>query len=391
MARVAIVLSGVTSEHVGGAERFFSDFYEIYNKQPQQKHSVFFMTDTTTFQILNKKLSKLNNPSKLIFIPLFHNRFKNALEAIAFITKIIKHRINILHVGSYGKHYYHLLKALRYLPSVWRPKLVINIVDCEVPYVLNDTASPKYNGYYAKYAPLFKTIHIDAIYSWYLLFGEFMKTSCLFNGKKPYFEAVNTRFSDTERFVPAPEKKNLIIYAARLTDQKKPLFFLSAIELLKQMNLPELNDWKFVIYGNGQLEEKVKTFINDNEIGHLVEHHSSTDLAQVFAQTSCFVSTQDFENFPSLSMCEAMAAGNAVIARNVGQTGYFVLDSVNGFLLKQDTPEDLADTIVKYIRTSSAKRKEMQDESIRLTKKVHTAGNFILQIDAFWTNVLNLK
>ncbi len=83
-----------------------------------------------------------------------------------------------------------------------------------------------------------------------------------------------------------------------------------------------------------------------------------------------------------------MAAGNAIIARNVGQTHFFVKNNKNGFLLDRDIPEDLADKLENYISNE-----ELHDsfarESIRLIKEVHTSRNFIDQIDNFWSMIIN--
>ena len=52
-------------------------------------------------------------------------------------------------------------------------------------------------------------------------------------------------------------------------------------------------------------------------------------------------------------MNEAMAAGNVIIARDVGQTNLFVKDSLNGLLLKSDNPTGLADAIKWFINNPS--------------------------------------
>jgi glycosyltransferase involved in cell wall biosynthesis len=386
--RIGIVFTGVENEFVGGAERFFADFYDIYNSQAIKQNDVFFITNKESFSVFTEKLQKLHHKNNIILIPNFNNRFKKVLESIVFLLKIVCNRIDIIHIGSYGRHYFHLLDSVKFLPRFLKPKVVINIVDCEIPYILSDSNNSKYNAYQAKYRPLFRDIKIDAIYSWYKLFGEFAKSTNLINSK-PYIECVATRFSDTKRFVSSVEKKNEIVFAARLTQQKRPLFFLQAIHILKETYLHQIDGWKFLIYGKGPLENEVNEFITENNLQNLVSCHSNSDLSKVFSETKCFVSTQDYENFPSLSMCEAMAAGNAVIARNVGQTDYFVKHQTNGYVLDEDSPNGLSNAIKKYISNPQL-HLSMQKESIRLTKEVHTANNFIRDIDVFWKKVKEL-
>ena len=386
--RVAIIFTGVANEFVGGAERFFADFYDIYNQQGQPKNNLFFMTNKQSLTVYTHKLNKLNFKNNILLIPNFNNRFKYKLEPFFFILKLLFNRIDILHVGSYGHQYYHLLKSTELIPKFLRPKIIVNIVDCEIPYILKDTNSPKYKGYITKYGPLFNTVKVDGVYSWYKLFKEFAESEKSIKSQ-PYIEVVKTRFSDTSRFIASQHKKNEIVYAARLTEQKQPLFFLEAIKILKASGEEDISGWNFKIYGNGPLENDVKNYIERNGLMELVSYHSNSDLSSVFANSKCFVSTQDHENFPSLSMCEAMAAGNAVIARNVGQTDYFVKHQKNGFILDNDTPASLAKAMHTYI-SSPQLHKPMQNESIRLTKEVHTADNFIRDIDNFWKKVKQL-
>jgi glycosyltransferase involved in cell wall biosynthesis len=385
--RIGILFTGVENEFIGGAERFFADFYDIYNSEKEKANEVFFITDKDSFFVFREKLKKLRYNENVIFIPNFKNRHKYKLESIIFIGKVLFNRIDIIHVGSYGRQYFHLLNSIKFLPQYLRPKIVINIVDCEIPYALKEPLSLKYKEYKIKYDPLFEKIKINAIYSWYKLFKEFADSNNIIKSN-PYIECVATRFSDTERFIPSINKKNEIIFAARLNQQKQPLFFLQAIQILKKDFFDQVKEWKFLIYGKGPLEGVVKKFIQENNLEDVVSLRASSDLSQVFAHTKCFVSTQDYENFPSLSMCEAMAAGNAIIARNVGQTEYFVKHNKNGFLIGEDTPQGLADVLKMYISNTHL-HQDMQNESIRLTKDEHTAPNFIKDIDQFWSKVHN--
>ena len=127
--------------------------------------------------------------------------------------------------------------------------------------------------------------------------------------------------------------------------------------------------------------------IDQYKLNHILSLKTNGNLEEVFPYTSCYVSTQDYENFPSLSMMEAMACGNAVISRNVGQTSLMVKDEQNGLLLKEDTPEGLAEMLKKYIKSSDEQHLSMQKESIRIVEEVHTPTSFISQIEDFWMNL----
>jgi glycosyltransferase involved in cell wall biosynthesis len=113
-------------------------------------------------------------------------------------------------------------------------------------------------------------------------------------------------------------------------------------------------------------------------------------MTHIFEESKCFISTQDFENFPSLAMNEAMAAGNAIISRNVGQTNLFVKHLINGVLTDSDTAEGLASAIEYYI-SHPQMHEGMQNESIRLTEEVHTFENFKFQIENFWDKTIHFN
>ena len=89
-------------------------------------------------------------------------------------------------------------------------------------------------------------------------------------------------------------------------------------------------------------------------------------------------------------MNEAMAAGNAIISRDVGQTNLFVKDAINGLLLKQDNETGMADAMEYYIRHPEM-HDQMGRESVKLTKEVHTFDNFKKQIESFWGRTLELS
>jgi glycosyltransferase involved in cell wall biosynthesis len=163
--------------------------------------------------------------------------------------------------------------------------------------------------------------------------------------------------------------------------------FVESLNILKQRSA-EIKNWKFFMYGKGHQEEEVLSKIKEYGLSEIltVSHHH--DLTKVFEESKCFVSTQDFENFPSLAMNEAMSAGNAIIARNVGQTELFVKHMKNGLLAEPDNEIGLANAIEFYIKHPEL-HESMAKESIRLTEEVHTFSNFKTQIETFWDHTLN--
>lgn len=164
--------------------------------------------------------------------------------------------------------------------------------------------------------------------------------------------------------------------------------FLKSINDLYKSDSKVLEGWKVKVYGKGPLKDACETFINTNQLGHIVSMHESSKMGDHFLKSKLFVSTQDFENFPSLSMAEAMACGNAVIARNVGQTNYFLEDGRNGYMAAEDG-SDLSKKIEQYL-LSTDQHFMFSENSKKLIKERHNVRNFISQTDKFWNQMLSL-
>jgi glycosyltransferase involved in cell wall biosynthesis len=380
---------GVTSRDCGGAERFFSDFFSRYKEDISVSHRLYFFCDSDTRRNV-ALLGKLRTEQDVILLRNWSNRLKNILEPLQFILKILRHRIRIVHVTSYTVAFYPRISWISRIPRAWRPKLVLTIVDCLVPHILRDPAHPKHAHYVDKYMPFFRDLPVNAVLSWYWAFVDYVREFSPFR-KLPLLHAISCRYADVDAAtsVDFERKAPVIVWAARLTIEKRPLMFLAALKQLKDCNV-HLGEWSFEMYGDGELTYEVRSFIGANGLGEIVSYHGSQVLDPVFMRSKCFVSTQDHENFPSLSMMEAMQYGNAVISRNVGQTSLLVKDGANGILLAEDTVSGLVDAIRKFIDLQVVHPK-MAYESVRLMTEVHNYENFRKEIDQFWLDVARSK
>ena len=87
-------------------------------------------------------------------------------------------------------------------------------------------------------------------------------------------------------------------------------------------------------------------------------------------------------------MIEAMAAGNAIVAENYGQTSEFVKNGKNGFALDEPATADaFADAIADYL-AHPEKHERMAAQSRQLAIEVHTIDHFADDIMAFWSEVV---
>ena len=209
MKNIAFIFTGIGNiKGGGGAERFFSDFYDQYQTS-NKKYNLFFINDEDS-------LINLNDVDQL-------NYKKN----------VITYKINILQIPLYNLHYFPLIKAIDSFPSWLRPKIIYTITVSFIPHYYNNDNGRGYN-FKTILEPLFQRIKIDAIISWYELFKEFAETNNLIKSKAPIY-CIQSRYSG-KKFNTSVVKQNNIVYAGRLTIAKRPLMFVEALKILKEKN-----------------------------------------------------------------------------------------------------------------------------------------------------------
>jgi glycosyltransferase involved in cell wall biosynthesis len=134
-----------------------------------------------------------------------------------------------------------------------------------------------------------------------------------------------------------------ISYASRLEPDKNPILFLEAVKKIHS----EYPHVKFHLLGEGSLVYEIENFIAGSRLGDTVDFRFHPNPPEIFAKTSVFITLQSNTNYPSQSVLEAMACGNAVIAGNTGDTNLLINES-NGLLINLNIDE-LAGAMKKLI------------------------------------------
>lgn len=177
-------------------------------------------------------------------------------------------------------------------------------------------------------------------------------------------------FTDYSKFVPSRTKKKDIVFLSRLTSDKNPMLLLESLRILKEQKILP-NDFTFYIYGEGYLESEIKKYIMANSL-YFVEFKGLTkEPWKVLNESSIFLSLQSINNYPSQSLLEAMASGNAIIATDVGETRKLV-DETMGYLV-ETSPEGLAIGLQKIFENKNkiklfgenARAKALNEHSIQ--------------------------
>ncbi|HEY5125294.1 MAG TPA: glycosyltransferase [Ignavibacteria bacterium] len=140
-------------------------------------------------------------------------------------------------------------------------------------------------------------------------------------------------FSDYSKCILGDKKDFLVSYAARIFPDKNPMLYLEASKIIVE-KYPFV---KFNLFGDGlaNLHREIIDFIDLNKLKDNVLFGFHPNPTEVFSKSIVFVSIQTTNNYPSQSVLEAMACGNAIIASDVGDTRMFVNDEV-GILIPLD-------------------------------------------------------
>jgi glycosyltransferase involved in cell wall biosynthesis len=387
--RVALVLITVGDlGGSGGTERHFSDLFEFLRRRDPGAADL--VTSATAVRRL-REAGRLANADGIIALPLGGQpaRTKAGIlwMTLVLLWTTIRRRWDVVHLCQPTPAYLPYAAALTWLPRFLRPRVTMTVVDCTLAHNMMTSAPPadlyerqvvEAHRMYARWTRL------DGIYSWYRAFVAAATRQEAFD--TAIVRAAAYCFTDVGRFAPGA-KEPLVVFAGRFSAQKRPLLFVDAIDSLCRRYPDTAAPWRFAMYGGGLLEAEVRERIAAHGLSGRIELTRTPDMAPVFARSKVFVSTQAYDNFTSLAMLEAMAAGNAIVAEDTGQTAEFVKTGANGYLVPAPATADaFADAIVEYIAHPEA-HERMAAASRALATDVHTIEHFADDITLFWSEV----
>jgi len=328
--RVGIVLAGGSTEGSGGTGRRFARIFRFFQQQ-NGNNNVFLLTYGSMLALMRKSLIDIGNKNVLLFKqePCFKDlsyadKYLHYLKLSRILRNLAyQNQIDILHFT---------LPYSMFLPFLFLKNRITLIFSMTA--VVASLANQSWKTKLAYRIYLQKVDIIDTLYS------DFAKTYPIYRRKT---RVSPCSFTDYTRFYPSQRKQRLVVFAGRLEPFKNPLLFLeTALSLSKYLRQKR---WQFIILGKGELEEELRTLIHIHRIGDIVSLNAIPDTSTVLNKSSIFVSLQQQENYPSQSLLEAMAAGNAIIAADVGETRRLA-NQENAILIKEQSANTLSQAIL---------------------------------------------
>lgn len=370
----------------GGAERLFSHLHEyLQDKRGPQTTLVTAASSLSQLRLAGrlpdgrgvKALSLGETPGR--------GKLSVAWMTLRLLAETVAGRYDLVHICLPSPIYAPFAATLRLMPRALRPRLALTVIDCTLASSLDTPPLDIYERQVLDAHRLFaRWTRPDGVLSWYQAFVDAAGRTKSFP-RQTLVRAAKYCFTEPARFTPGA-KERLIVFAGRLSHQKRPLLFVDAVAQVCRQHPDLTAGWRFELYGKGVLDRELSERIDAHGLRQVLTCHHTADMAPVLARSRVFVSTQALENFTSLAMLEAMAAGNAVIAEDVGQTREFVRQGINGLVVAEASPQSFAEAIAEYLRHPE-RRDAMAAASRAIATDVHTIEHFADDITAFWRDV----
>jgi glycosyltransferase involved in cell wall biosynthesis len=319
---------------VGGA-----DNYNIDLIKQLQKHG-WGISIITTLPDSNPWMAEFLQQTPDIFTL---NNFIQLSDYPRFFHYFIRSRQIDAVMISHSEIGYHLLPFLR---SVF-PDLAILDYCHIIEEHWKGGGYPRISSVYSDIIDLTLTSS-DELTSWMVNQGiskEKVKT-CYINIDVDFWKPDEQLRKKTRSSLSIREDTVMLLYAARICEQKKPLVFGEVIKRLNDLG----SNIQVVVAGDGDEMPALRDFIEGNQLDnvHLLGSASSAKIQELMAAADIFFLPSAWEGI-ALTLYEAMASGLPVVAADVGGQRELVTTEC-GFLVSGDNPKMLVKEYVEILQ-----------------------------------------
>lgn len=327
---------------LGGADKFNLDLVEGLKRKDWQLSIACTKPGDQPWENLFKQHTR-----DIFYFPNYslESGFYNLLEHL-----VVTRKPSVIFISNTGYGYFAIPFIRQRFPHI----PVVDYLHCEDP--------GWFNGGYPTFSSIFTGLLDKTFVS-----SEHLKNWCIELGTLREKIRVAYTNIDSDLVKRDPETRNklrnalnipvdcpVILYVARLTQQKQPLLLLSSIEKLYEKN----RDFKLIVIGDGPDKplflKKLKKLEAKRNIVYLGSLSNSQVKEYMDAADIFFLPTA-FEGI-ALSIFEAMAKELPVVAAQVGGQSELVIDGC-GFLVKPADPmqdaslyADHLHHLVKYLQ-----------------------------------------
>lgn len=378
-----------TSGLFGGAERRFTNLFRyLYKERPQ---SAFFFVSSDLLSRITSLHPDYPLDNLLPVVDAIPARGRSEPGARHAVVSGMENPSVSRKLHRYLRNYYIQYRIYRRIEA-YRRKLNINVLmgvfSGILPLYFYLAKENRSTGIiFSDMDSWFSNVHCEGQELWYRKYSTFnfgLENSDHVDFLSPFVlngvreRGINLRersvsvapssFADYSQCESGDKSRFQVAFSARLEKDKNPEVFLEAALRLSE-KYPEI---VFHIMGEGRLSESIRERAKNSGRTNIIFHGFHPMPSRILAQTSVFVSVQSTNNYPSQSVLEAMACGNAIVATDVGDTRMFVNER-NGILIKSSTEQLIS--AVERLYKSRELTKDLGNYAYSYVRKEHTIEN----------------
>jgi len=363
--KIILILRGSTLKGGGGAERRFTRLFNyLYHKEDE----LFLLINKKLYlELINSGLIDINNTNVI-----YYDRGDSIIKFNLWLIKMVRIlRADVIHLvliqRSLIPFYFWLMlkRKISVVTTVASSGLglggKINITQKIIAYLL-----------------FIRSNLIDSLYPSF----PNTKLGAKFSSK---ITITPNSFTDLDLYRPG-EKRQVIAFCGRLIPEKNPHLIVEAIKLINERNPGLLDGWKIIILGYGPLETKLRIKIEQYGLKKLFSIERKWSSHTVLNESMIFLSLQSTDNYPSQSLLEAMASGNAIVASDAGHTRLLVKETFGKLI-------DLTQTsLAKAIEELLENKEEIRLMGIKARNYITEYNNINLSAKYFleiWSRAMN--
>jgi glycosyltransferase involved in cell wall biosynthesis len=154
----------------------------------------------------------------------------------------------------------------------------------------------------------------------------------------------NSKFSIR---VPFKERRKTIGYIGRMSEEKGICDFIKALPLITDDSI------EILIIGKGALLAKSENYLKKNKIKinvKFIDWIPHNEVPDHLNKMKLLIIPSKTEGLPNI-MLESMSCGTPILATEVGAIPDIIKNNYNGFLIKDTSPLNLAETIIRIVNS----------------------------------------
>jgi glycosyltransferase involved in cell wall biosynthesis len=183
-------------------------------------------------------------------------------------------------------------------------------------------------------------------------------------------------FSDPDRYRSAERKTNRVVFAGHFNWQKGSEIL---VEIVKRW--PRESDSKLVLCGSGPFEHHLRKAAEHNAN---VDIRRVDDIGEVLAGAKVFLSLQQWDNYPSQSVLEAMLCECCIVATDVGDTNLLVRAPWGMRLSVQASGGAYIQAALAFLRLDEQARRHAGAMGRAFVQREHSKERYLAYLRSLW-------